>query len=68
MTHSCALRRAVAAAAVFAFAATMSAQQPQGQGRRPQVPDGGGRSATYDPLKTFAPYTMPQPPNALSRW
>ncbi|WP_245536481.1 hypothetical protein [Terriglobus saanensis] len=64
MTHSCVVRRAVAAAVVFAFAAAMAAQPPQGQGRRPQMPDTGGRSATYDPLKTFAPFTMPQPVNA----
>jgi len=64
MTHSCALRGAVVAAVAFALGATLVAQQPQGQGRRPQLPDFGGRSATYDPLKTFAPYTMPQPVNA----
>lgn len=63
MTHSCAARRALAIVAAFAFAASMSAQQPEGQQRRPQMPDFGGRSATYDPLKTFAPYTMPLPPS-----
>jgi len=61
MTHSCAARRALTVVAAFAFAATMTAQVPQEQGRRPQVPDTGGRSATYDPLKTFAPFTMPGP-------
>src|ERR1700733_10113726 len=54
------VRRALAAVSAFAFAATMAAQSPEGQGR-PQVPDTGGRSATYDPLKTFAPFSMPQP-------
>ncbi|HEY8997934.1 MAG TPA: M1 family peptidase, partial [Edaphobacter sp.] len=63
MTHSRAARRALATVAVFAFAASMSAQQPEGQQRRPQMPEFGGRSATYDPLKTFAPYTMPLPPS-----
>jgi len=43
--------------------AALAAQQPQGQVRRAQIPDNGGRSATYDPLKTFAPYTMPLPPS-----
>jgi Peptidase family M1 domain len=63
MTYSYSVRRALAAISAFAFAATMAAQSPEGQGR-PQVPDTGGRSATYDPLKTFAPFTMPQPPSS----
>ena len=53
-----------ALAAILAFAAPLAAQQPQEQAHRPQAPDTGGRSATYDPLKTFAPWTMPQPANA----
>ncbi|WP_263409950.1 M1 family metallopeptidase [Terriglobus tenax] len=65
MTHSCAMRGGLAAVAVLALAATMAAQPPQEQGRRPQMPDTGGRSATYDPLKTFAPYTMPLPPSGF---
>jgi hypothetical protein len=64
MTHLCALRRGLAVAAVFVFAAIIAAQGPEGQPRRPQVPDTGGRSATYDPLKTFAPYTMPESPSS----
>ena len=62
MTHPCAVR-ALAAATAAIFATTLAAQVPQGQGRRPQMPDTGGRSATYDPLKTFAPFMMPQPSN-----
>ncbi|MGD0443960.1 MAG: hypothetical protein ABSA39_08485 [Edaphobacter sp.] len=61
MTYSCAVHRALVAVAAFAFVATIAAQAPQGQGRRSQAQDTGGRSATYDPLKTFAPYTMPLP-------
>jgi len=56
--------RTLALSAAFAIASVMIAQSPQGQNRRPQVPDTGGRSATYDPLKTFAPYTMPDPVSA----
>jgi hypothetical protein len=59
MTYSCAVRRSLTTAAAFAVA--LAAQPSQGQDRRPRVPDTGGRSATYDPLKTFAPFTMPQP-------
>jgi hypothetical protein len=60
MTRSCAVCRTLAVAVVSAFAATVVAQSPQEQERRPQVPDTGGPSATYDPLETFAPFTMPQ--------
>ena len=63
MTPLCAVRRTLAAVAALTLAATLAAQQPQGQVRRAQIPDNGGRSATYDPLKTFAPYTMPLPPS-----
>src|ERR1700760_655055 len=63
MQHSRAMRRSVIAAAV-AFTATLAlAQPPEGQQRRPQLPDTGGPSATYDPLKTFAPFQMPQTAN-----
>ena len=63
MTPLCAVRRTLAAVVALTFAAALAAQQPQGQVRRAQIPDNGGRSATYDPLKTFAPYTMPLPPS-----
>ncbi len=64
MPHPCAMRRVATAAAIFTFVATLAAQPPAGQQRRPQLPDTGGRSATYDPLKTFAPYTMPDSVNS----
>ena len=63
MTPLCAVRRTLAAVIALTFAAALAAQQPQGQVRRAQIPDNGGHSATYDPLKTFAPYTMPLPPS-----
>ncbi len=61
MSYLRTFRPALVAAAAFAFAATVVAQEPAQQGRRAPVPDTGGRSATYDPLKTFAPFNMPQP-------
>jgi hypothetical protein len=64
MPHPCALRRIAVAVATFAFAATLVAQPPAGQQRRQQLPDPGGRSATYDPLKTFAPFKMPDAVNS----
>jgi hypothetical protein len=61
MKFSHSICRTLAAIAAIALAAVAIAQAPPGQNRRPQAPDTGGRSATYDPLKTFAPYTPPEP-------
>ncbi|MET0281263.1 MAG: M1 family metallopeptidase [Steroidobacteraceae bacterium] len=66
MSHRSAVSRAASALAVLLLAATVAAQQPAPEApRRPQLPDTGGRSASYDPLKTFAPYTMPLPASAF---
>jgi hypothetical protein len=55
--------RVAGAALVMGLGANAHAQQTASPEppRRAQVPDTGGRSATYDPLKTFAPYAMPLP-------
>lgn len=65
MQHTRAMRRrSLLATAAIALSATLAvAQPPEGQQRRPQMPDTGGPSATYDPLKTFADFTMPYPQN-----
>lgn len=56
-------RRSVLAAA--AILAVFASAQQQDAPRRQRTADAGGRSATYDPLKAFAPYEMPQPVNAF---
>ncbi|SNT43963.1 hypothetical protein SAMN05421770_11711 [Granulicella rosea] len=57
------MKRALKAAAAVLVLVTAATAQQQPE-RRAQAPDTGGRSATYNPLKTFAPYNMPQQPNA----
>ncbi len=77
MTPLRAMRGIFASAAVLVLSATVAVAQPPAgqrpggtppaggrQGGRPQLPDTGGRSATYDPLKSFAPFQMPDSVNS----